>query len=80
MSLAETAVYISLWAVIFAGFGFDEPPAVMTLLFLFLPGALLAGPLGLFVWGRHAFIPAALIGTVVWFILLVLPAIQAVRE
>lgn len=58
----------------------EEPPVAITLLFISLPGALLAGPIGMFIWGRRAFAPAALIGTIFWFILLLIPAMQAARE
>ena len=80
MSIGETAVYITLWAMLFAAFPLVDRSVVRVSLLFFLPGALLAGPIGLFVWGRQAFIPAALIGTILWiFLFLLLPAIQTAR-
>lgn len=77
LSIVEIAIYITLWAVIFVFFPMDEPPVVMTFVCLLLPGALVTGPIGLFVWGRKAFFPAAIVGAVLWFLILLIPALFA---
>ena len=77
--MRETVIYITLWTVICSGFAMEDPPVAITVFFILLPGALLAGPVGVFFGGRQAFAPAAVIGTILWFIRLLVPAMQAAR-
>ncbi|WP_145384117.1 hypothetical protein [Stieleria neptunia] len=80
-SLFELTSYTILWAIVIAIIGMDleNPPAVIALPTLLLPGPLIGGPIGLLIWGRQAFLGGALVGLLVWIPLLVYPAMDAVR-
>ena len=80
-SFFELMSYVILWAFVIAAFGADlkNPPAAVGLPVLLLPGLLIGGPIGLLIWGRRAFFPAAFVGLLVWLALLIYPALDAVR-
>ena len=78
-STRELIAYVTIVAALAAVWCLDDPSPLLGVPALFLPGAMIAGPIGLAFGGRKCFIPAALIGSILFFILLLIPAMNAVR-
>ena len=79
VSLLEMLSYTTVFALVIAVWSMNEPPALIAIPAIFAPGALVAGPIGLLLGGRRAFLPVAFLGTALWAIAIIIPALGAVR-
>ena len=78
-STRELLGYVTVVAVLGSIWCLEDPGPLLAIPAIFLTGAMLAGPVGLVIGGRKWFIPAALVGSIVFFVLLLIPAMYAVR-
>lgn len=75
----ELVVFATVSALVFAVWTMQNPPTLIAVPALFLPAAMIAGPIGLFLGGRKAFWPSAFAGAAAMYIVLLILARNAVR-
>jgi uncharacterized membrane protein YczE len=75
-STGEFLTFMTVIAVVCSVWFVDKPNALLAVPAMILPGALIAGPIGFLIGGRKWFVPAALVGSAIWFILILIPAVN----
>ena len=75
-STSETLAYMTGWGIICAVITFRDVNFFSMLAIVLLPGVLIAGPVGFAFGGRSWFWPAAVVGSVLWLLVLLLPAVE----
>ena len=75
-STGEILAYMAGWGIVCAVATLNDSNFFSMLAIVLLPGVLIAGPIGLAFGGRRWFWPAALVGSIIWLLVILTPAIE----